>query len=204
MLITAYNEALLETYELDLDSEILSGCSSRPFSIVTRKCSDDAIVKRRGLQMSRSSPPNHATCTSPPPRSCRSTPTTPLNRADKPGGVTGVEPPNLFNPEIGNDNDNRLNSHNQASSPVSSFSDCSLDIREPLEHSFQNIMHTREEWIWGHMIIKSRDMTSRVYKITWYEVRRRVLITLCSVPICRVNDSNGTYWPSVLYFYCTE
>lgn len=147
MLITAYNEALLETYELDLDSEILSGCSSRPFSIVTRKCSDDSIVKRRGLQMSRSSAPNHATCTSPPPRSCRSTPTTPLNRPDKPGGVTGVEPPDLFNPEIGNDNDNRLNSHNQAGSPVSSFSDCSLDIREPLEHSFQNIMHTREEWI---------------------------------------------------------
>ena len=142
MLITAYNEALLETYELDLDSEILSGHpSARPFSIVTRKCSDDSIIKRRGLQMSRSSPQNPLSCTSPPTRSCRSTPTTPLNRPDKPGGESGVEPPKFQSEVDHRDNDKG------AVSPVSSFSDCSLDTREPLEHNFQNIIHAREEWI---------------------------------------------------------
>ena len=185
MLITAYNEALLETYELDLDSDIRSGLpSSRPFSIVARKCSDDSIIKRRGLQMSRSSPPNPPSCTSPPPRSCRSTPTTPLNRADKPGGMLGVEPPNLIRSEVGSDNDGMLNSRNQADSPVSSFSDCSLDTREPLEHNFQNIIHAREEWIWRH----ARS------SVTWS----------CCVQFRSGNDSNGTYWPNVLYFYCTE
>ncbi|KAL5270598.1 hypothetical protein ACHWQZ_G001338 [Mnemiopsis leidyi] len=144
MLIAAYNEALLETYELDLDSEILSGHpSTRPFSIVTRKCSDDSIVKRRGLQLSRSSPQNNqSSCTSPPTRSCRSTPTTPLNRADKPGGESGVEAPK-FQSDIDNHNDNDKG----AAGSISSFSDCSLDTREPLEHNFQNIIHAREEWI---------------------------------------------------------
>ena len=148
MLITAYNEALLETNELDLDSELLSGHSTRPFSKVTRKCSDDSIIKRRGLQLSRSSPPEPPLpCTSPPPRSCRSTPTTPLHRAGKPGGVSGVEPPDLCcRPGVGNQD--LLNSRTLLTSPLSSLSDCSLDNRDPnLEHNFQNILHTREEWI---------------------------------------------------------
>ena len=158
MLITAYNEALLETNELDrLDSELLAGHSALPFSKVTRKCSDDSIIKRRGLQLSRSSPPEPPlACTSPPPRSCRSTPTTPLHRAGKPGGVSGVEPPDLCcRPGAGNQdcrpgagNQDLLNSRTLLTSPLSSLSDCSLDNRDPnLEHNFQNILHTREEWI---------------------------------------------------------
>eukprot|EP00116_Pleurobrachia_bachei_P001796 sb/3462058/ len=86
MLISAYNEALLESAASADITELLT-TSPRSFSLhgsrkhssdeqIQRKTSDDTVGKRR-LQLSRSSPPSSSN-SSPEGLRCRSTPTTPI------------------------------------------------------------------------------------------------------------------------------